>query len=40
VEQRGHYSAGKISHPKARHKTSKRRHPAKLPIEVPEDAPE
>ena len=40
VEQRGHYSAGKFSHPKARHKTSKRRHPAKLPIEVPEDAPE
>ncbi len=40
VEQKGHYSAGKFRHPKARHKPRKKRHPAKLPIEVPEDEPE
>jgi hypothetical protein len=37
VEQKGHYSAGKMSHPKAR-KTTKKKHPATLPIEVPEDS--
>jgi hypothetical protein len=40
VEQKGHYSAGKFSHPKARHKPRKKRHPATLPIEIPEDEPE
>jgi len=37
VEQKGHYSAGKMSHPKAR-KTTKKRQPAKIPIEIPEDS--
>jgi len=40
VEQKGRFSAGKFSHPKARHKARKKRHPATLPIEVPEDEPE
>jgi hypothetical protein len=37
VEQKGHYSAGKMSHPKAR-TTTKKKQPAKLPIDVPEDS--
>jgi hypothetical protein len=37
VEQRGHYSAGSISHPRTAKKKSKKRVPATLPIEVPED---
>jgi hypothetical protein len=37
VEQKGHYSAGKMSHPKAR-KTTKKRLPVKIPIEIPEDS--
>ena len=40
VENKGHYSAWKFSHPKAGKKTHKKRHPAKVPIEVPEDEPE
>ncbi len=40
VENKGHYSAGKFSHPKAGKKTHRKRHPAKVPIEVPEDEPE
>src|SRR5881396_1696936 len=37
VEKQGHFSAGKFSHPKARHKSRKKRKPAKVPLEVPED---
>jgi hypothetical protein len=37
VEKQGHFSAGKFSHPKARHKSRKKRQPAKVPLEVPED---
>jgi hypothetical protein len=37
VENKGHYSAGKFSLPKAPHKTYKKRQPAKLPVEIPED---
>ncbi len=37
VEKRGHYSAGNISRPKTR-KTYKKKVPATLPIEVPEDS--
>jgi hypothetical protein len=37
VEQRGHYSAGSIRHPRSSKKKSKKRVPATLPIEVPED---
>jgi len=37
VENKGHYSAGKFSHPKAAKKASRKRQPAKLPIEIPED---
>jgi hypothetical protein len=36
VEQKGHYSAGNISRPKAR-KTYPKKVPATLPIEVPDD---
>jgi hypothetical protein len=39
VEQKGHYSAGTTSHPKAR-RTTKKKHPAKIPIEIPEDSPD
>lgn len=31
---------GKFSHPKARHQARKKRHPAMLPIEIPEDEPD
>ena len=37
VENKGHYSAGKFSHPKAKKKAFRKRQPAKLPIEIPED---
>ncbi len=37
VEQKGHYSAGKFRHPKRAKKARKKRHPATLPIEIPED---
>ena len=37
VEKQGHFSAGKFSHPKARHKSRKKRQPAKVPLEVPVD---
>ena len=39
VENKGHYSAGTFRRPRAK-KAYKKRHPAKLPIEVPEDEPE
>ncbi len=39
VENRGHASAGTFSRPKAK-KTYKKRQPAKIPIEIPEDEPE
>ncbi len=38
VEKKGHYSAGKFSHPKAKHER-KKRQPATLPREIPEDDP-
>jgi hypothetical protein len=37
VENKGHYSAGRFSLPRAPHKVSKKRHTAKLPIEIPTD---
>jgi hypothetical protein len=37
VENKGHYSAGKFSLPRATHKVSKKRQTAKLPIEIPMD---
>jgi hypothetical protein len=38
VEEAGHYSPGIFSHPKAARATSKKRQPATLPIDIPEDA--
>jgi hypothetical protein len=38
VENKGHYSAGKFSLPRAPRKASKKRQTAKLPIEIPTDA--
>jgi hypothetical protein len=38
VENKGHYSAGKFSLPKAPRKTYKKRQTAKLPIEIPSDS--
>ena len=38
VEQKGHYSAGKLSRPKATRKTAKKRQPATMPVEMPEDS--
>jgi len=40
VEKRGHYSAGTLSRPHASTSTTKKRQPAKIPIEVPEDPTE
>ncbi len=41
VENKGHYSAGSFSLPKPAYKTSKKRQPAKIPIEVtPDTEPE
>lgn len=37
VENKGHYSAGRFSLPRAPHKVSKKRQTAKLPIEIPTD---
>jgi hypothetical protein len=37
VEQKGRFSAGQFGHPKAGKTSSKKRHAAKLPIEVPKD---
>jgi hypothetical protein len=36
VEQKGHYSAGIFRHPKT-YSTTKKRQPATLPVEIPED---
>jgi hypothetical protein len=38
VENKGRYSAGTFSHPKAGKPPSKKRKTAKVPIEVPEDS--
>lgn len=38
VQKKGRYSAGTFSHPKAGKAASKKRQPANLPIEVPEDS--
>ena len=40
VEQRGHYSAGIFSHPKAARVATKKRQPATLPVDIPEDPEE
>ncbi len=37
VEQKGHYSAGTFSHAKPARATTKKKQPATLPIEIPED---
>ena len=37
VENRGHYSAGKISFPQSKRTTTKKRQTPSLPIEIPED---
>jgi hypothetical protein len=37
VEKKGRYSAGTFSHPKAAKKPSRKKQPAKLPIDIPED---
>jgi hypothetical protein len=37
VENKGHYSAGKFSLPKPAYKTSKKRQPAKIPLNIPAD---
>ena len=37
VEKTGHYSAGTFSHPKAKQSTSKKKQPATMPVEIPED---
>ncbi len=39
VEKKGHYSAGIFSHPKT-YSTGKKRQPAKMPMNIPEDSPE
>ena len=38
VEKKGHYSAGSSSLPKPAYATSKKRQPAKIPIDVPPDS--
>jgi hypothetical protein len=38
VEKKGHYSAGSFSLPKPAYKTSKKRQPAKIPINIPPDS--
>lgn len=38
ADHKGNYSAGKFSHPKSARKTVKKKQPATLPIDVPEDA--
>jgi hypothetical protein len=37
VENKGHYSAGSFSLPKAAYKTSKKKQTAKIPIDIPGD---
>lgn len=37
VENKGHYSAGTFSLPKAPYKTSPKKQPAKIPIDIPSD---
>ena len=37
VEKTGHYSAGSLSHPKAKRTPAKKKQPATMPVEVPED---
>jgi DNA/RNA endonuclease YhcR with UshA esterase domain len=39
VEKKGHYSAGVFSHPKT-YSTTKKRQPATLPVNIPDDPPE
>jgi hypothetical protein len=39
VEKKGHYSAGIFSHPKT-YSTTKKRQPATLPVNIPDDPPE
>lgn len=39
VEKKGHYSAGILSHPKT-YSTTKKRQPATLPVNIPDDPPE
>ena len=38
VENKGHYSAGKFSLPKAAYKTSKKKEVAKIPVDIPIDS--
>jgi hypothetical protein len=38
VEKKGHYSAGSFSLPKPAYATSKKRQPAKIPIDIPPDS--
>jgi hypothetical protein len=40
VERRGHYSAGIFRHPKQTRAPAKKRQPATLPIDIPDDSPE
>jgi hypothetical protein len=40
VEQRGHYSAGIFRHPKTSYTPSKKRQPATLPVDIPDDSQE
>ena len=37
VENRGHYSAGKVSFPRTKHAASKKRQTPTLPIEIPDE---
>ena len=37
VEKTGHYSAGTLSHPKAKQSTRKKKQTATIPVEIPED---
>jgi hypothetical protein len=37
VEQKGRYSAGKFSRPKTTRKTAKKKQPATMPVQIPED---
>ncbi len=40
VEKKGHYSAGTYSHAKPARATTKKKQPATLPIQIPEDSEE
>ena len=40
VEQKGHYSAGRYSHAKPARATTRKKQPATLPIQIPEDSEE